>query len=118
MIEKIIFDFLTEALRPTPVYMETPDKSPQTAPSKWVLIEKTSSARSNKINTATIAIQSYAASLYEAADLNEAVKAAMLNDDGLVSLGAIFGVSLNADYNFTDTTKKKYRYQAVFDINF
>ena len=23
---------------------------------------------------------------------------------------------LNSDYNFTDTTKKQYRYQAVFDI--
>lgn len=118
MIEKILFDFLSEALYPTPVYMETPDKSPQTIPSKWVLIEKTSSAQSNKINTATVAIQSYAASLYEAAELNEAVKAAMLDDDGLLTLDAVFGVSLNADYNYTDTTRKTYRYQAVFDINF
>ena len=28
----------------------------------------------------------------------------------------ISGVKLNAEYNFTDTSVKGYRYQAVFDI--
>ena len=28
----------------------------------------------------------------------------------------IFKSSLNSDYNFTDTSTKKYRYQAVYDI--
>ena len=37
---------------------------------------------------------------------------------GLVELDSISGVHLNSDYNFTDTETKRYRYQAVFDINY
>ena len=46
--------------------------------------------------------------------MNEEIKAMML--DGLITLGAVAKVDLNSDYNFTDTTTKTYRYQAVFDI--
>ena len=44
---------------------------------------------------------------------NEIVKNAVEN---LIGLDEIRGISLNGDYNFTDTTTKEYRYQAVFDI--
>ena len=30
----------------------------------------------------------------------------------------IFGVHLQADYNFTNTQTKQYRYQAVYEINY
>ena len=33
-----------------------------------------------------------------------------------IALEQIVSVSLNSDYNYTDTTTKEYRYQAVFDI--
>ena len=46
---------------------------------------------------------------------NEKVKNAMNN---IVVLGAIGSSDLNSDYNFTDTTKKKYRYQAVYDLTY
>ena len=62
---------------------------------------------------AMIAVKSYAESIYEAARLNEEVKTAMLN---MADLNDICKVSLNSDYNYTDTEQKKYRYQAVFDI--
>lgn len=91
------------------VYFE----QPETAPESFVLIEKTGSGRTNKLNSSTFAFQSYAGSMYEAASLNEQVKAAA---DSLVSLDEIASVSLNSDYNFTDTTTKRYRYQAVYDI--
>lgn len=91
------------------VYFE----QPETAPESFVLIEKTGSGRINKLNSSTFAFQSYAGSMYEAASLNEQVKAAA---DSLVSLDEIASVSLNSDYNFTDTTTKRYRYQAVYDI--
>lgn len=116
MIEKIIFDFLKTIMQ-EPVFMEVPDKAPQRPPSTFILVEKTSSAQSDFINTATIAIQSYAPTLYAAATLNERVKDAMLNDaTGLAAQNSVYGVDLNADYNYTDTTKKVYRYQAIFDI--
>ena len=111
MIEKIVYDFLKDALT-VPVYLERPEKA--TAP--CVVIEKTGSARDNYILEATIAVQSYAESMYKAASLNEEVKEAML--DGLYALDEIGHVGLNSDYNFTDTALKAYRYQAVFNINY
>lgn len=108
MIEKIILDYLDQELS-VPVYMERPDNPPE----QYVLIEKTGSGKRNHICDATLAIQSYAPSMYEAAVLNENVKTAM---ESAATLEEICRVSLNSDYNFTDTAMKQYRYQAVFDI--
>ena len=107
MIEKIIYDYLKG--QGIAAYMQKP-KDP---PSEYVLLEKTGSSRTNHINSATIALQSYAGSLYSAALLNERVKDAM---DNSIVLDDICSASLNSDYNFTDTTTKEFRYQAVYDI--
>ena len=108
MIELTVKAHLDSVLSVT-VYFE----QPETAPESFVLIEKTGSGRTNKLNSSTFAFQSYAGSMYAAASLNEQVKAAV---DSLVSLDEIASVSLNSDYNFTDTETKRYRYQAVYDI--
>lgn len=108
MIEKIVLDYLNEVLA-EPVYTEMPEK--QTG--EYVLIEKTGSSTEDFINSATITLQSYADSLYSASELNERVKEAM---NGIIILGSVSKSKLNTDYNFTDTTKKKYRYQAVYDL--
>lgn len=84
-------------------------------PESYVIFEKTSSGKRDFANSATFAFQSYAPSLYEAAVLNEKVKAAV---ESAIELNEISGVRLNSDYNFTDTQTKEYRYQAVFDINY
>ena len=34
------------------------------------------------------------------------------------SATAVLSSKLNSDYNFTDTTKKSYRYQAIYDLVF
>lgn len=109
MIEAVILNHLKTQLT-DPVYMEKPEP----APARYVLFEKTGSGRSRRLLSSTFAFQSYAESLYEAAALNERVKGAV---DSLITLDEIGAVRLNSDYNFTDTTTKKYRYQAVFDIN-
>lgn len=108
MIEKIILDYLSDALD-VEVYMQQPDVKP----ARYVLIEKTGSRRQDWINHATIALQSYAESMHVAALLNEEVKTAV---DGIVALDKIGNARLNSDYNFTDTERKTYRYQAVYDI--
>ena len=111
MIEKTLYDFLTRTLS-VPVYMEIP-KDP---PVKMVVLEKTGSS-GDYVKTSTFAVQSYAASLFDAADLNEYVKEAIFDGlTGLISLNEILRVDLNSDYNFTDITTKKYRYQAVINI--
>lgn len=80
---------------------------------KLYIARKTGSSREAHIDRAMLAIQSYAPSMYEAARLNERVKAAM---DSAAELDAVSASRLNSDYNFTDTTTKRYRYQAVYDL--
>lgn len=108
MVEKAILDYLSDVLD-VPVYMERPTKEPKS----YALIEKTGSSTENYIESATLAVQSYAASMYDAAVLNERVKTAM---KGSIERPDISRCDCNSDYNYTDTTKKKYRYQAIFDI--
>lgn len=108
MIEKTVLDYLSAKLI-APVYMETPEKIPST----YILVEKTGGGCENYIYRATLAIQSIAPTLYEAAELNEAAKSAMfcITDTENVSR-----CELNSDYNFTNSDTKQYRYQAVFDL--
>ena len=110
MIEATVRNYLNNALD-VPVYMEVPKDV--TLPGEFVVVEKTGSGRTNYINTATIALQSYAGSLYSASLLNESVKAAM---DNIIALDDICDSQLDSDYNFTDTTTKEHRYQAVYDV--
>ena len=108
MIEKIIYDYLTEVLE-VPVSLEVP-KDP---PAEYVVMEKTGSHRQNLITSSTILFRSYAPTLYKAAVLNEAVKEAL---DASIVLDDVTKAKLNSDYNYTDTEKKLYRYQCVYDF--
>lgn len=108
MVEKIILDYLNTKLE-VPAYMEEKPEMPK----EYVLIEKTGGGIANHIRNATLAIQSYSFSKYEAAQLNEKVKEVMEN---CIELDDICSCELNSDYDYTDTARKKYRYQAVFDI--
>lgn len=110
MIELVVKDFLDKKLD-VPVLLE----KERNLTGKFVILEKTGGTSRNQLYSATIAIQSYANSLYEASLLNEEVKTVMSN---LVEVTNVNGVSLNSDYNFTDAETKQYRYQAVFDINY
>ena len=108
MIEKTVRDYLAAKLS-VPVLMEEPEKPAKS----WVRIEKTGSGRKDWINEATLAVQSYASSLFEAAALNEEVKSAMTD---VIALDDVCRCDLNSDYNFTDPKTHRYRYQAVFEI--
>ena len=108
MIEKILLDYLN-ATASVPAYMERPE----VPPASYVLVEKTGSSRSNHINQSTIALQSYAPTLYQAATLNEEIKSLI---DESIELDSVCRAQLNSDYNYTDTASKQYRYQAVYDI--
>ena len=107
MIELSILRFLEERLQ-VHVGMEE-----QNLKEKHVIIEKTGGYEDNYIYHSTIAIQSVAESLLKAAELNEEVKKAMRD---IEELDDVSSCSLNSDYNFTNPTTKKYRYQAVFNL--
>ena len=110
MIEITILNYLRQLLN-VPVYMEEPKKPPES----YVLIEKTAGSKKNHILSATLAIQSYAGTLYGAAKLNEEVKAAM---EQSIAISNVSKAALNSDYNFTDTSTKRYRYQAVYNMTY
>lgn len=118
MIEKVILDYLSEELT-VPVLMELPEVPSEdypTFPEQFVIIEKVGGSRRDYVNSASVALQSYSTkSLYQAAQLDEAVRAAM---DGILELPEISGMRLASNYNHTDTRTKRYRYQSVFDFYF
>lgn len=108
MIEQIILEHLKDA--GINALMEIPEGG-GTPP--FVVIEKTGGGEADQLRLATIAIQSYGSSLYNAAALNEQVISVM---EQILELPEIASCDLNSDYNFTDTTKKMYRYQCVYDV--
>lgn len=107
MIAMTLLDFLDEDLD-IGVYLEQPSDE-----TDYILIDQTGSSQTNHITTTTLAIQSYAPSLYEAMVLNDRVKGAM---ERFAQLNEVARVELETDYNFTNTTTKQYRWQAVYLI--
>lgn len=110
MIEKTVLDYLSNELS-VPVYMEVPENPP----SSYVIIQKTAGSITDYINSATLAIQSVAASLLNAATLNDTIIEKMVD---IWKYKDVSRSSLNSNYNFTDSRTKQYRYQAVFDLTY
>lgn len=108
-IEKIIIEFLQRSL-PLPVSGDVPTSG--TSPA-FITVEKTGGSEREHIRRATVAVQSWAGSRAEAAELNESVIAAMAE---LTSLPEISRCELSGDYNFPSLATKHPRYQAVFEI--
>ena len=108
MIETTILNHLKDTL-PAPVFMEIPSPIPP----RFFLLEKTGGSRENQICYATFALQSYGVSLADAAHMNLLGINAML---GSVVHDSVSDCTLNSDYNFPDTTRKRHRYQAVFNL--
>lgn len=111
MIEETILARLKASLSGISVFADMPTEMPD----EFVYVEKTGSGRLNLLDSAMIILQSYAQTLYRAAQINELVKACM---DALPQTDLVFSSRLNSDHNYTDTAVKRYRYQAVYDITF
>lgn len=110
MIETIVLEHLSNLLN-VPCYMEVPEDPV----GRYVVVEKTGASVEDYISRASIAVQSYADSLYDAAVLSETVRKAM---ESIITHEMVFRCSLNAEYNHTDTRTKRYRYQALFNLTF
>ena len=110
LIEATVIGYLMSALQTEDVYAERPTDPPE----EFYLVERTSSGETNHIQTATIAVQSYAGSMLRAAEMNRLVRKAMPR---IVQTEAdVSCCRLNSAYNYTDTETRQYRYQAVFDL--
>lgn len=108
MIEQIVLNFMAERL-PVPVSMELPADPPE----QFVVLKKGDSSRENFVDTSMFVADSYADSLFHAAQLNERVIAAF---DDLTDLDLVSSSTRGGDYAFPDTYNKKYRYQAIQTI--
>lgn len=108
IIEVYLIEYLTNELG-IPIYGQEEDAED----GSYVVIEKLGSYVENFTRHATIALKSYGTTLLESAELNERVKEAM---DDIIKKPEISCSKLNSDYNYTDTTTRKYRYQAVYDL--
>lgn len=109
VIENLVLRYLQGKL-PVPVYAAQPEKP---LPSSFVFLEKIGSGRSNHVNRAAFAFQSYGENLLDTINLNESVKEAM---DNIIELSEVTASRLNSDYPFHDEERNRYRYQAVYDL--
>lgn len=120
IIEEAVRNYLDEQIE-EPVYMQEPEVNPNPAlpnsqRNSFVVVEKTGGSISqHMIKRATIAVQSYAGTTYDASLLSELVKTVMLN---MIVLNDICKVELISDYNFPKTSIRQPRYQAVFEITY
>lgn len=110
LIDEFVIEYLAEDIgSDIGVYAEVPE-----APgASFIVVDRVGGSMLNHINSASLAIQSYGPTKLEAARLNERVKSSMLN---IINHKEIASCKLTNDYNFTNVTTKKHRYQAVFDL--
>lgn len=108
IIEKFIIEKLNQKLG-IPAYGEVPKdiKYP------FLVVSKTGGNDKNHIRNHSIIVQSYDKSQLKAAELSNSVIDAMYECE---AYDEICSVSLEGDYPFNDTTNKRYRYQAVFQV--
>ncbi len=111
MIEKLLKDYLDGVLS-YPVRLEKPSDP---SDDEYIVMERTADMQTNYVRNATIALQTYAQSLYRAARMAEEV-ADVLED--AVEVDDITSVEINSIYNFTDRLTKSYRYQVVVSITY
>lgn len=109
MIEKIIMDHLAKKLD-VPVFGEVPENPPA---SYVVVVRSGGGGREDFLHNPMVLCRSYAATLAEAAKLNDRAVEAM---DSLTECDEVSGCYLTGSYNFTDQETKQYRYQAVYNI--
>lgn len=109
MVELIVYNYLKNVLNCVVCVERLEDVE------KYVYIEKTAENENNRLKICTIAIQSYAPSFQQTLELNEEVKKVMKE---IVSLDEISSCKLQNDYKFDDLTRKRHRYQALFNITY
>ena len=109
MIETVLLDYLNNANLSAKVYMEQPKDKPEA----FFILEKSGGGQTDHISESDFIVQSYGRTLYEAACMNEEIKAVMLRAN---TFNEVSAVELNSDYNYTNAESKSYRYQAIFVV--
>jgi len=111
MIETILIDYLSSEIG-----VSVTAERPRARQGEYLVIDKTGSSESDHLESAMVAVQCFADTKASAASLCSRVKKAMRSIAD--KRGDVTRSSLNSDYDNTDTSTKKYMYQALFDITF
>lgn len=110
MIEEIILKYIKSKLN-IPAFLVAPSDKP----SKYITIRKSASSGDRFIENAMIIFYCISQeSLFEASQINSELKKALY--DMPYEVNNVSGVYINSDGNFTDTTTKEYRYQAIYEV--
>ena len=110
MIEKTVIAYLKKCFPQESVTAEVPSGMPD----RFITVEKTGSQQLGVgLFQSTIAVQSWEKDKLSAAGLSERIcEALRCMPDTVDEVTRARG----SDYDFTDTTTKRYRYQAVFTL--
>lgn len=108
MIEQIVRDYLKNVLS-VPVYVDVPANPPDS----YVVIARTGGGVDEHIRSAMMTVQCYGGTRVAAATLHEQILSVLPD---IATGDVVSACDLNAEYDYTDTTTKRYRYQAVYDI--
>jgi len=112
MIEKVLLDYLNSKLD-CKCYLEVPNPLPK---GEFVVFEKMSGTKENMLYNHDFYFQSYADTMYKATLLNNKVINALDEANQAINNSSLVSTKYVRDYNFTDTTTKKYRYQCIYEI--
>lgn len=122
VIVESIISYLSDVFAATqntpavPVLWSKPESNTNPDVKTFILVDHTGGSRRDNLRHAAIAIQTYAPTAQEAAELAEEVLTAM---DGLPGRDTITAADLNAGpYSFPITATKQPRYQAVYEITY
>lgn len=110
MIETTILDYLEEKTG-IPSYVEVPDNEPE----KYIILDFQETGVEDFLYSGSAIIQCYGNTLNDAFDVNTEVKKAMSE---LIVIDQVTSCNLDSAYNSTDVTKKRYRYQRVYDLTY
>lgn len=106
-VEEFVVHILSSALD-VPVAGNVPSSG-----TDYVTVEQLSSRSSDRVYTASLAVQSWGQSRERAGEINEQVKNAMAE---AAALDTVSRCALTNDYYYPDIETKHPRYQAVFDV--
>lgn len=108
MIEKIVLDYLKEALEMDDIYLELPNELPDS----FVVFHIIGRGKEDQINAVTIEFYSYGRTKFEAATLDERLREAMEDIATLPDISCRFGGGNDSP----DETIKRPRYRAYFNL--
>lgn len=112
LIDELLLHYLMDKTG-TEAFFEEPEKAYR--PDEYFIVERLGSGDKNHIGSAQLAVQSYAPSLVEAMELDHRAIDAL---KGFAELPEVCRCKKVSDYNFTDISTHRYRWQAVFNITY